>query len=136
MRTCALGAVLLTVVGVSAGCVERTLIVKSDPEGAEVWVDGRQRGVTPLEVPFESYGTRALVLRKEGHVPARVQVELPAPWWQFPPADLVTDLLWPGTIEDVRETELVVLARRGEPETAEALAERARHFGRSARQRP
>lgn len=118
------------------GCVERRLIVRTDPPEAEIWVDGRPRGLSPVEVPFSSYGTREVVARKPGYVPARALVPIDPPWWQYPPFDLVTDLLWPGTIEDVRTPAPLALERRGEPRAARALAEQARHAGRSGERRP
>lgn len=127
---------LALALALASGCVERRLIVRTDPPGAEVWVDGRPRGSSPAEMTFSSYGTREVVARKQGHAPARVRVELDPPWWQYPPFDLFTDLLWPGTIEDVHEPEPLVLERRGELEPAEAVAERARHFGGSGERRP
>lgn len=115
--------------GMLTGCVERTLILRTDPPAAEVWVDGRHQGRTPVEVPFESYGTRIVVARKPGHVPARVEVEVPAPWWQFPPFDLFADLLWPGTIEDRHEPPAIELVRRDSVSgSAEEVAARARGF--------
>lgn len=115
--------------GMLSGCVERTLMLRTDPPQAEVWVDGRHRGTTPVAVPFESYGTREVVARKPGHVPARVEVELSPPWWQLPPFDLFTDLLWPGTIEDRHEPPPLQLERREAPvESAEEVAARARRF--------
>ena len=39
-----------------AGCVERKFMIRSEPEGARVRVNGVLRGVTPLEIPFNDYG--------------------------------------------------------------------------------
>ena len=94
------------------------------------------RDATPVEVPFESYGTRVVVARKPGHAPARVEVELPPPWWQVPPFDLVTDLLWPATIRDRREPDAIALEQRGEAPSAEDVAARARAFRAEGAKRP
>jgi PEGA domain len=115
------------------GCVERKLLVRSDPPGARVYLDGRFRGTTgagagELSVPFEFYGSRRLVLRAEGYVPHSGRVELAPPWWQWFPLDLFVDVLWPGTVEDTHEVR-VDLERRGSPGPAADVEARARAFG-------
>lgn len=131
---------LLSALLSSAGCVERELVVETQPAGAEVFVDGRDVGRTdegaPVRVPFDHYGVVVVVARKPGHVPERRRVVLDPPWWQLPPVDLVTDLLWPGTITDERRLEPLVLAPRGEPEDPAAAAARARRFAATEERRP
>ena len=41
-----------------SGCVYRRLIVRSDPPGARVLIDGQEVGYTPTGIPFTYYGTR------------------------------------------------------------------------------
>ena len=130
------GAVLACLVACAAGglsgCVERKLLVRVDPPGAVVYLDGRFEGPTDaegeLEVPFDFYGTRTLVLRHPGHAPLETTVELSPPWWQLFPLDLFTDVLWPGTIEDTHQTERLVLKRRPGPRPADAVQGDAEAF--------
>jgi hypothetical protein len=134
MRRFALALVLTT------GCVERQLVVDTSPGGVEVFIDGREAGTidedgAPLIVEFDAYGTRTLVARKRGHVPVRRQVTLDPPWWQVFPLDIVTDLLWPGTITDEHHVS-VELARRATPEAAEAVEARAREMADQEGRRP
>lgn len=96
----ALALVLLT------GCVERLLAVRSEPPGAAVTLDGERVGETPVEIPYTWYGTRELVVEKRGFREVRRTVELATPWWQYPPVDLLTDVLLPFTITDRTEVEL------------------------------
>jgi hypothetical protein len=135
----AISAATLAVTAGCTGCVERWLVVRPDPPVAEVFVDGRDVGQTSgpdgVRVPFDFYGTRTIVVRAKGHVPVRRQVTLDPPWWQFPPIDLVTDLLWPGTIEDVHTVD-VKLVPRGPLEDPAALERRARDASRSEERRP
>ena len=42
------------------GCVQRRLIIRSQPEGAFVTIDRRQIGLTPLSVPYTYSGTREI----------------------------------------------------------------------------
>ena len=122
----------------NAGCVERKMIVRSDPPGAAVYVDGERKGVTTpdgLEVGFESYGTRTVVVRGEGYVPLVRQAELEVPWYQVFPLGLFSDLLWPGTIVDAHPVS-VTLTRRGPPLAAGAVAKAAEHFAETQERRP
>jgi hypothetical protein len=121
------------------GCVERQLVIETQPEGVELFVDGREVGTTiagePVAFTFESYGTHTVVARKRGHVPVRCQVTLDPPWWQWFPIDIFTDVLWPGTVRDTHELTLE-LAARPEPEDADALERRARHLAEHEGRRP
>lgn len=123
----------------ATGCVERLLVVRSDPPGAAIYVDGTFRGRTepgaPVEVPFETYGTRTLVARRPGCAPVRQRVVLDPPWYQYPVLDLVADVLWPGTIEDRREVE-VRLERRAPSTDSSEVLRRADTFGVHEGRRP
>lgn len=98
---CLLALVLL----VSTGCVERKLLLRSEPPGALVSLNGEPwlPGTTPLEVPFTHYGTYAVLMTLEDHRPLEAEADVSAPWWAWPPFDLVTELLLPTTIRDHRE---------------------------------
>ncbi len=74
------------------GCVERALLIRSEPAGARVFVDGASLGETPLRMPFDFYGTREVMVRWEptelgetSYAPVTEQVELNAPWYQYFP---------------------------------------------------
>ena len=86
---------------VAAGCVERTLVIESDPPGAEVRLNGERVGTTPVHVPFRHYGVYDVEVRKEGFEPVREGARVPAPWWARFPLGVFTELLWPGRIRDV-----------------------------------
>jgi hypothetical protein len=110
----ALPALLLALA--AAGCVERRFLIRTDPDGAVVRVNGVVRGNAPLELPFSEYG----VVRLEAEAVdtdgdgfpefARVSgpYELRAPWYQWFPFDFFSDNLWPGTLEVRREVTLVL----------------------------
>jgi hypothetical protein len=86
-----------------AGCVERLIAVRSEPGGADVYVDGEKIGRTPIDVPYIWYGTREIVLEKRGFREIRERVALNPPWWQYPGLDLLTDVVLPFTITDRTE---------------------------------
>lgn len=102
-RLLVLRLALATLALAGAGCVRRSLFVRSDPDRARVFLDGAYVGETPRKVPFTFYGTRELVVRAPGRTPARLLVELDPPWWQLVPLDFLAEVLYPGTIEDERD---------------------------------
>lgn len=82
------------------GCVERRITVISDPPHAKVILDGNAIGETPLETPFYFYGTREIVLHKNGyHVVAHLE-EISPPLYQLFPLDFVSEFLVPFVIYD------------------------------------
>jgi hypothetical protein len=74
-----------------SGCVYRRVIVRSDPPGARVLLDGQEVGYTPTGIPFTYYGTRKLTLIKPGFETRTELVTIPPPWYQWVPIDFVSD---------------------------------------------
>lgn len=112
---------------VFGGCVERWMSIKSEPSGAEVYLDGEKIGQTPLRVPFDYYGDREVTLRLEKFETLRRIEGIHAPWWQIFPFDFVTDVLLPFMIEDKRELSYT-LTPMGPPETVEKVQQRAQEL--------
>jgi hypothetical protein len=117
------GAALLSLL-LLTGCVERVLAIRSDPPGAEVTLDGKEVGRTPVDVAFDWYGGREIILRKPGYASILVIEEIGAPWYQIFPFDFVTDVLVPFKIRDARLLEYK-LEREPAPVPPEELRERA-----------
>ncbi len=86
-----------------SGCVYRRLIVRSDPPGAQVILDGQEVGTTPVAVPFTYYGTRQLTLVKPGFETRTELVKIPAPWYEWVPIDFVSDNFLPRHVTDRHE---------------------------------
>ena len=127
-------AISILLLALLPGCVERALMIRSDPPGAKVFVDGTEVGTTPAEIPFDHYGTREVMVRMEGAergeqalAPETRLVKVSAPWYQWFPLDLASEFLWPGTIHDEHVIEFTL-----EPHDVETL--RAR-FAESAGER-
>jgi hypothetical protein len=132
-RITLLVAFLALLAPLATGCVERALVVRSDPPGAQVFVDGRAIGTTPARLPFDHYGTREVMVRMERResagetvplAPVTRMVEIDAPWYQYFPLDFAAEFLWPWTIVDERVVEVALV-----PHTRAELLER---FARSA----
>ena len=99
-----------------AACVERKMIIRSEPEGAEIWVNRSERplGTTTWEQEFDQHGTFAIRLEKEGWLPLETKAPVPTPWYSYPVLDFVTEVLWPFTIEDHHEFTFT-LTKRPDP---------------------
>ena len=93
---------LALLASVSCGCVRRRMTVRSNPPGALVYIDDQEIGRTPVATPFTYYGTRKFRLMKDGYETVTVNQGFPAPWYQIPPLDFITENLWPREIRDER----------------------------------
>ena len=96
--------ILLAIVLLPAqsGCVERRMTVRTNPPGALVYVDDYEIGTTPVSTDFTYYGTRKIRIVKDGYETLTVMQPIPAPWYQFPPIDFITENFVPGKIRDQR----------------------------------
>jgi len=84
-------------------CVERKMVIRSDPPGALITLDGVETDlVTPAEIPFDFGGTRAVMLTAPGRKVLETTAKLEDPWFTYFPLDVGAEFLWPGTIEDVQ----------------------------------
>lgn len=92
-------AVLVLLLSVSLGCVERRLLINSDPPGALVHLNDQEVGRTPLEVPFKWYGTYDVRLEHEGYQTLQTQQEAEQPWWEHPGPDLFAEAIPGKTVE-------------------------------------
>lgn len=83
-----------------SGCVERIMKIDSDPQGARVFVNDEEIGVTPVQLSFLWYGDYDIMLRKAGYETLKTSCRIDPPWYQYPPIDLVAECLIPGTVRD------------------------------------
>lgn len=84
------------------GCVRRRMMIRSNPPGAMVYVDNQPIGTTPCATDFVYYGTREVRLVKPGYETLTVSQPIPAPWYQIPPLDFVSENVVPQEIQDYR----------------------------------
>ncbi|MCW5757407.1 MAG: PEGA domain-containing protein [Phycisphaeraceae bacterium] len=109
----------LTALAFLSGCSSRTIIVTSEPPGAQVTLNGIEVGTTPLEVGFRYYGQYDLRLAKDGYEPIAAAPWAIAPWYEYPPIDFLllpvptsTKVRWhydlaPASIEAASRDELI-----------------------------
>ncbi len=105
-------AVTLTFCTSTRGDVRRRLTVRSNPEGALVYVDDRQIGTTPVSVSFVYYGTRKIQIMKDGYKTVTARETFSPPWYQVPPLDFFSENLYAGELRDQRVVDIQL-----EPET-------------------
>ncbi|MBP5234195.1 MAG: PEGA domain-containing protein [Planctomycetes bacterium] len=89
------------------GCVEREMVITSDPPGVDVWVNEQWHGTTPYRLPFKHYGVFSVRLEKDGYYPMYVKEPVKAPVYQRIGPDLVSETM-PVTIHDNRELHYVL----------------------------
>jgi len=98
-----LAALVLLALGAGACRTQRYMEITTDPPGAEVRLDDRQVGRTPLRVPFEHYGTRRLSFYLPGYRTVSKPIRLRPPWYRRFPLDIVSEVLLPFGFVDRRE---------------------------------
>jgi hypothetical protein len=120
-----------------SGCVERTLLVVTDPPGARLTVNGVDRGVTPRVIRYVHDGRFDVRVEKEGYESLAAEVTTCTRLDAVPGPDFVAENLWPGRIrrqtvahlrlpplkrESYTKAEVEALLRRAEAFRAEAKA--------------
>jgi len=85
-----------------SGCVQRRLIVKTQPEGAFVSIDKQPVGYSPVSVPFTYHGTREFQIEKDGYKTIAVQERIRPKWYSTFPISFITENFWPREIRDQR----------------------------------
>ncbi len=123
LGTCAFIAVFIVALFLT-GCVERKMIITSEPSGADVWVNEQWHGKTPYELPFKHYGVFSIRLEAKGYYPIYVKEPVPAPLYEQPGIDLVSEAAVPTTIKDNRSLHYV-LQKIEEPDAIAGVLERA-----------
>jgi hypothetical protein len=86
-----------------AGCVERRLIIDTDPPGAIVYDEKNNAiGASPVDKPFTYYGNYRFRFAKDGYETIEVMQPVRAPWYEWPGLDFISENLIPWNIRDVR----------------------------------
>ena len=94
--------VLIALTLLTTGCVQRRLMVRSQPEGAFLTIDNQPIGYTPVSVPFTYYGTREVQLEKDGYKTIKVQERVKPPWYEYFPINFFAENFSPREIRDTR----------------------------------
>lgn len=116
--------------GLLQACVQRRLVITSEPSGAMVTVNDSEIGRTPVEADFTYYGSYDVLLRAEGYEPIRTSKRAWAPIYEYPPLDIPASMIpfgidskvrWhfilcppPGSAENPAESEQNLIRRADE----------------------
>jgi len=84
--------VALIVIAASGGCVRRVVNITSDPDGAQVWMNDREVGTTPLEVEIIYYGVYDVQISRDGYQTLTTSGNANPPAWDVPGVDLLAEL--------------------------------------------
>jgi hypothetical protein len=115
-----------------AGCVERRIVITSEPPGAAVTLNDVDVGLTPLGVDFTYFGTYDVQVRKPGYEPLLTAADASAPWYEWPGIDIVSQAIpptdrtvvrWHFDLEPVDLNEAALLDRARETRDALGGAE-------------
>ncbi|WP_425615662.1 PEGA domain-containing protein [Anatilimnocola sp. NA78] len=129
LRTCCVALVLLCVL--NTGCVRRRMTIRSFPAGAQVFVDDQEIGTTPCSSAFVYYGTRKIMLVKDGYKTETLYHQFTVPWHQYVPLDFINENLNPREIRDERIVDVTLAPQ--ETVSPEKLLERANNLRSGAR---
>jgi HEAT repeat protein len=99
MRSIALLS-LFGMLWVSSGCVRRSIVIETDPPSADVWINERWVGKTPLTYEFITHGRYKFRLAKSGFRDLVAREMVRAPFYQWIPFDFFFEILWPFSLED------------------------------------
>ena len=97
---------IVAIIFVSAGCVTRTITVKTNPSNALVYIDNELEGESPVTIPFTYYGTRKIMIEKRDgdgrltHERMTAFEKIRAPVYEWFPLDFFSEMVWPREIED------------------------------------
>lgn len=84
------------------GCIRRSLTIRTQPEGALVYMNEQYKGESPVTYDFQWYGWYRVRIEKEGYARLNDHKQLKAPFLFWIPLDLFMELL-PWAIRDDRE---------------------------------
>jgi hypothetical protein len=115
------------------GCVERTMKIQTDPPGALVLVNDEEVGVSPVTCSFLWYGDYDIILRKPGYQTLKTHYRVPAPWYQWPPFDLVAETMVPAQIHDEHVLPTFVLEPAEDPAVSDVVERAVELRGRTLR---
>jgi len=111
----------------TTGCVERRMVIITEPFGAIVYDEKNEPiGAGPVDKPFTYYGKYQFRIAKDGYETQVVEQRVRAPWYEFPGLDFISENLIPWTIRDVRYYRYALQPAPIVP--PEVLLQRAQHL--------
>jgi hypothetical protein len=109
---------------VQTACVERTARIQTKPSGAVVIVNDEEVGVSPVKFNFLWYGDYDIIVRKPGYETLKTHYRIDAPWYEWPPIDIISETMILAMVHDDHTLPTFELQPAQTP-TAEDLVKRA-----------
>jgi hypothetical protein len=127
------GVLALALLCSASGCVERRMVIITEPYGAIVYDEKNQAiGAAPVDKPFTYYGKYRFRLAKDGYETLVVDQRVRSPWYELPGLDFISENLIPWTIRDVRVFRYPLQpAQVRSPEQLLLEAQRLRDYGKT-----
>lgn len=75
------------------GAIRKVITVTSQPTGAGVWINGKYRGKTPVEIPYSWNWYYDIILKKEGYTDFCVRERFYAPVRHWVPFDFFAEAI-------------------------------------------
>jgi hypothetical protein len=114
-------AVVILALASATGCIERTVSINTEPQGATVFLNDEEVGQTPIRVPFTWYGDYDIIIRKDGFETVQTHHRIHTPWYQYPFIDIVSECFVPFTIHDDHVVDTFALQKYEAPVKDELL---------------
>ncbi len=92
--------VMISLVLLTSGCVERKLTIVTEPSDATVWLNDEEVGSTPVTVNFNWYGDYNVRIEKDGYAILNTHRLLERPAHDRFPLDFFAEVLTPEKIVD------------------------------------
>jgi hypothetical protein len=87
------GVLFLLAITFCSGCLERTVVVDSNPTGSLVYMNDQEIGRTPFSRDFFLYGNCDTVARKDGYQTLKTSTPVNPPLYERIPTDLLAEIL-------------------------------------------
>ena len=123
----------LTILIAACGCVEKRMVLITEPYGAIVYDEKNQPiGAGPVDKPFTYYGKYQFRIAKDGYETLVVDQRVRSPWYELPGLDFFSENVIPWTIRDVRYFRYVLQpAQIRPPEQLLLEAQLLRDYGKT-----
>ena len=124
VRCAAMTLIFLAALTFCSGCVERTLVIDSNPTGALVTMNDQEIGRTPLRRDFFLYGNYDTQVREDGFETLKTTTHVNPPIYQWIPIDILAEIL-PIPFHDTQHFSYTLKADPAQPDETTLLANAA-----------
>lgn len=102
MKRILFAVLFLSILFFSAGWVNRSLTIETDPKDADIYFDDNLIGKSPVKFDFMWYAKHRIRIEKKGYYKLEKTELIKAPFFMYIPLDLVSEAL-PIHLKDERK---------------------------------